>query len=165
MSTTRTVRRGLERERSAERLRLREWAGCEAATVVRMSEAFWGRTGLAGSSGDEDGGVAVDDAAAAAAAARRAACLLRCGRSAFSAARADVGTEVEGKGEGEGVDGASDATGVGAEALVWGLEASNWSARVLELKYPALMMWDDEGAETVARGRDVLEKNRACDQG
>lgn len=40
VKTTRTVSRGLERERSAESWRRRECAGWEAATLVRMSEAF-----------------------------------------------------------------------------------------------------------------------------
>lgn len=43
VSTTSTVSRGLERERNVERVRRNEWAGCAAATFVRMVEAFAGR--------------------------------------------------------------------------------------------------------------------------
>lgn len=73
VKTTRTVRRGLERERKVESWRRKEWAGWEAATVVRMSEAFWGRV----SSSAVVVEVVSDEAVAAAAAAFLAACLRR----------------------------------------------------------------------------------------
>lgn len=43
VNTTSTVSRGFERERNVERVRRNEWAGCAAATFVRMVEAFAGR--------------------------------------------------------------------------------------------------------------------------
>jgi hypothetical protein len=44
VKTTRTVSRGFERERKAEKLRRRDRAGCLAATVVRTDEASGGKT-------------------------------------------------------------------------------------------------------------------------
>lgn len=78
VKTTRTVRRGLERERKVESWRRKEWAGWEAATVVRMSEAFWGRVSSSAVVVVVVVVVVSDEAvAAAAAAAFLAACLRR----------------------------------------------------------------------------------------
>ena len=77
VSTMRTVRRGLERERKEEMVRRSECDGCAAATVVRREEASSaGRTASGASAAEEMGW----DAGEAEAAARRAAWRLRCGR-------------------------------------------------------------------------------------
>ena len=59
--TTRIVSRGLERERNAESNRRGEWAGCAAATSVRMVDAFAGRVPSPADGEDEAASIAVAD--------------------------------------------------------------------------------------------------------
>ena len=76
--TTRTVSRGLERERRAENLRRKESAGCWAAAVARREDASGGRFVVSVGAGAPDEMPAASCCAIAVL--RRAACRRRCGR-------------------------------------------------------------------------------------
>jgi hypothetical protein len=97
VSTTSTVSRGFERESSAERCRRIEFAGCAAATLVRVVEEFCGSIDASDTDAElvpspSDPPAAAAAAASASLAARRAACRRRWGNNSVLGG---VGVDVE----------------------------------------------------------------------